>query len=92
MLLFLLFAGYRGATSLLLNEVSASSSFDDVCPGFRAFVLIAERVCFSAAVEEARDSATSFSSLMQNIRHARHNCDRGTTAVGNYATHIQQRP
>jgi len=57
---------------LLLIEILASSSYDDVCPDL-VHVLIAERICFSAGVEEARGSATSFSSLMQNIKHSWHN-------------------
>ncbi len=65
-------AGYRGANCLPL----IGSSYDDVCPDL-VHVLIAERICFSAGVEEARDSATRFSSLMQNI-----NCLQTSLAQG----------
>ena len=53
---------------LLLIEILVSASYDHVCPDL-VHVLIAERICFSAGVEEARGSETSFSSLMQNIKH-----------------------
>ncbi len=66
---------------MLLIKILAGLSYDDVCPDL-VHVLIAERICFSAGVEEARDSATSFSCLMQNIP--------GTTAVtvGSCTMHI----